>query len=211
MMTLFSLAPAEIKPIALILNILVATIGSIQFWRAGHFSWRLFWPFTILSSPLAFWGGYINLSTHLFKIIVGIVLLFSATRFLMPKIATEVTQEPSKPLAIVLGGVLGFLSGLTGTGGGIFLTPLLLLMRWAEVKKTAAVSALFILFNSVFGLLGNLSATKTMPTFVLPLCVSVIIGGCFGSYLGSKKFNAMTIKRLLSVVLIIAGLKLIFD
>ena len=208
-MTLFSLTPAEIKPTALALNILVATIGSWQFWRAGYFSWKLFWPFALLSFPLAFLGGYLNLPAHIFKIVIGIVLLFSAVRFLMPQLADENVRDPSKPVAIGVGAGLGLLSGLTGTGGGIFLTPLLLLMRWATVKNAAAVSAVFILLNSISGLLGNFSATKNIPAFILPLGIAVIIGGALGSYLGSQKLAPLMIKRLLAIVLIIAGFKLI--
>jgi len=208
-MTLFSLAPAEIKPTALALNILVASIGSWQFWRAGHFSWQLFWPFAVLSFPLAYAGGYLNLPAHIFNVLVGVVLLFSAIRFVMPQIAEAQPRAPSRPVAIGVGALLGLLSGLTGTGGGIFLTPLLLLMRWATTKNAAAVSALFILLNSVSGLLGNISATRSIPPFALPLGIAVIIGGTMGSYLGSNQFQPLTIKRLLAVVLIIAGLKLI--
>ena len=209
-MTLFSLTPDEIKPTALALNILVAAIGSWQFWRAGHFSWKLFWPFALLSFPLAFLGGYLNLPAHLFKILIGIVLLFSAIRFLMPQLVEEKATEPSIPVAISVGAGLGLLSGLTGTGGGIFLTPLLLLMRWATTKNAAAVSVLFILLNSISGLLGNFSATKNIPSFILPLAIAVVVGGVMGAYLGSKKLAPYAIKRLLAVVLIIAGLKLIF-
>jgi uncharacterized protein len=208
-MTLFSLAPAEIKPTALVLNILVATIGSWQFWRAGHFSWSLFWPFALLSFPFAFLGGYLNLPTHLFKIFVGLILFFSAVRFLMPQIKEETPRTPPKSVAIGVGAFLGLLSGLTGTGGGIFLTPLLLLMRWATTKNAAAISALFILLNSISGLLGNISATKSIPAFVLPFGIAVVVGGFMGSYLGSKRLEPTTIKRLLAVVLIIAGFKLI--
>jgi len=208
-MTLFSLTPEEIKPTALALNILVATIASWQFWRAGFFSWKLFWPFALLSFPLAFLGGYLNLPTHIFKIVIGVVLLFSAVRFLMPQIAPESVTEPSKPVAIGVGAGLGLLSGLTGTGGGIFLTPLLLLMRWATVKNAAAVSAVFILLNSISGLLGNFSATKNIPAFILPLGIAVVVGGAMGSYLGSRKLAPLMIKRLLAIVLIIAGFKLI--
>ena len=208
-MTLFSLTPEEIKPSALALNILVASIGSWQFWRAGHFSWKLFWPFALLSFPLAFLGGYLNLPAQVFKIVIGIVLLFSAVGFLMPQIVEEKATEPSKPIAVGVGAGLGLLSGLTGTGGGIFLTPFLLLMRWATTKNAAAVSAVFILLNSTSGLLGNLSATKNIPSFILPLGVAVVIGGALGSYLGSKKLAPLAIKRLLAVVLIIAGFKLI--
>ncbi len=208
-MTKFSLAPAVIKQTALALNILVASVGSWQFWRAGHLSWRLFWPFAILSFPLAYVGGYLNLPAHVFKVVVGIVLLFSAIRFVMPQIAETESHAPSRPVAIGVGAFLGLLSGLTGTGGGIFLTPILLLMRWATTKNAAAVSAFFILLNSISGLLGNISATKSIPSFALPLGIAVVIGGAMGSYLGSNKLQPLTIKRLLAVVLTIAGFKLI--
>ena len=209
-MSLFSLAPAVIRPTALLLNILVATIGTWQFWRAGHFSWRLFWPFALLSIPLAFVGGCINLPTHAFKMLVGLVLWFSAVRFLLHPSTDEVLHEPARPAALSIGAGLGLLSGLTGVGGGIFLTPLLLLMRWARTKTAAAVSALFILVNSASGLLGSLATTHRLPPVALALAVAVIIGGTAGSYLGSRRFPHTVIKRLLAVVLLIAGAKLIF-
>jgi uncharacterized membrane protein YfcA len=208
-MSLLSLTPAAIKPTALTLNILVASIGTWQFWRAGHFSWRLFWPFALLSIPLAFLGGYINLPTHVFKVLVGVILLFSAAYFLLRSPADEVAQEPSRPVAISLGAGLGLLSGLTGTGGGIFLTPLLLFMRWAQARPAAAVSALFILVNSASGLLGNLSSTKHFPSFAIALVIAAVFGGAAGSYFGSQRFQPAVIKRFLAVVLLIAGTKLI--
>jgi uncharacterized membrane protein YfcA len=207
-MSLLSLAPAEIKPIALALNILVASIGTWQFWRAGHFSWQLFWPFALLSVPFAFVGGYLNLPTHLFKVLVGIVLLLSAIQFLLRPPAESAPRQPPRLVAVGVGGVLGLLSGLTGTGGGIFLTPLLILMRWARTKSAAAVSAPFILLNSASGLAGNISATKNLPPFVLALAIAAVTGGTIGSWFGSRRFPQMTIKRLLAVVLTIAGLKL---
>ena len=209
-MSLFSLAPTVIKPTALVLNILVACIGTWQFWRAGHFSWRLFWPFAVLAIPMAFLGGYINLPTHVFKVIVGIVLLFSAAGFLFRPPEDSVAEEPSPLVAIPIGAGLGLLSGLTGTGGGIFLTPLLLFRRWARAKVAAAVSAPFILVNSASGLLGNLSSTKLFPSFAIVLAIAAVIGGTAGSYLGSQRFEHTTIKRLLAIVLLIAGFKLIF-
>jgi uncharacterized membrane protein YfcA len=208
-MSLWGLAPAVIKPTALTLNILVAVIATWHFWRAGHFSWRLFWPFALLALPMAFLGGYLNLPAHLFKLVVGIVLLFSAIRFLIRPPTEDGTREPTRSIAIPLGGVLGMLSGLTGTGGGIFLTPLLLFMRWARAKSAAAVSALFILINSSAGLLGNLASTKRFPAFALLLAAAAVTGGFAGSYLGSQRFEHTTIKRLLAVVLLIAGAKLI--
>lgn len=209
-MTLFSLAPAEIKPTALMLNILVASIATWQFWRAGHFSWSLFWPFALLAIPMAFVGGYLNLPTHAFKVLIGVVLLFSAARFLVRPTADWVEETPSRPLAISIGAGLGLLSGLTGTGGGIFLTPLLLFKRWAQTKNAAAVSALFILMNSISGLLGNLSNTRQFPVFAIALAVAAIVGGSAGSYYGSRKFDPTMIKRLLASILLIAGCKLIF-
>jgi uncharacterized membrane protein YfcA len=157
---------------------------------------------------MAFVGGYLNLPTHAFKVMVGVVLLFSAARFLWPPAADSVLREPSPAAAISLGAGLGLLSGLTGTGGGIFLTPLLLFMRWARTKNAAAVSALFILVNSSSGLLGNLSSSRHFPDFAIALAVAAIIGGTAGSYFGSRRFDHARIKRLLAVVLLIAGSKL---
>src|SRR5438132_7990665 len=124
-MTLFGLAPAAIKPAALVLNILVACLATWQFWRAGHFSWRLFWPFALLSVPFAFLGGYINLPAHLFKLLIGLVLLYSAFRFMLEQQRDEEKhiKLPESAVALSVGAGLGLLSGLTATGGGIFLTP----------------------------------------------------------------------------------------
>lgn len=209
-MSLLSLAPAEIKPIALALNILVASIGSWQFWRAGHFSWSLFWPFALLAVPFAFLGGYLDLPTQVFKVVVGIVLLVSAWQFLARPPAEGEPRPPARPLAVGVGAGLGLLSGLTGTGGGIFLTPMLIFLRWAGTKAAAATSALFILLNSIAGLLGNFSATQSFPKFGASLLIAAGIGGAIGSHFGSRRLEPMVIKRLLAVVLVIAGLKLIF-
>jgi uncharacterized membrane protein YfcA len=208
-MALFGLAPAVIKPTALALNILVASLASWQFWRAGHFSWKLFWPFALLSVPLAFVGGYVTLPTRAFKILVGAVLLFSATRLLVRPPANLEKDAPSRPLALSIGAGIGLLSGLTGTGGGIFLTPIVLFKQWASAHKAGAVSALFILCNSVAGLLGNLSTTKAFPAPALALLAAAGAGGALGSHLGSHRFDHTLIKRMLAVVLIIAGGKLV--
>lgn len=208
-MSLFGLPPAVIKPTALLLNILVATIATFQFWRAGHFSWRLFWPFAVLAIPFAFLGGYINLPTSVFKVLVGIVLLLSAIRFFAKPSEDTVENEPPRLVSIPVGGGLGLLAGLTGTGGGIFLTPLLLLNRWARTKQAAAVSALFILINSTAGLLGNLTSTQQFPSFAVAFAIAAVAGGTAGSYLGSQKLPHAAIKRLLAIVLLIAGMKLI--
>lgn len=209
-MTLFGLATTVIRPTALVLNILVATIGSFQFWQAGHFSWKLFWPFALLSIPAAYFGGYLQPSTSILRILIGVVLLFSAARLFFRKRDPEQTNPPSKPVAVGVGAGLGFLSGLTGTGGGIFLTPLLLFCKWAVIRQAAAVSALFILVNSIGGLVGYFTATRSIPALGLYLAIPAVVGGAIGSYLGSRRLPVRGIAVFLAVVLTIAGVKLIF-
>lgn len=210
-MSLFGIAPDVMKPTALALNILVATIGSVQFARAGHFRWRLFWPFALPAVPLAFVGGAITLPATAFRLLVGAVLVFSAIRFVLDPRDPAETEPPGLPVALGSGGALGLLAGLTGTGGGIFLTPLLLLMRWANAKHAAAVSALFILVNSSAGLLGNLSRGGAFPKPALALLGAVALGGAMGSYFGSQRLPGPAIKRLLALVLLIGGGKLVWD
>jgi uncharacterized membrane protein YfcA len=192
-----------------VLNILVASIGTWHFWRGGHFRWELFWPFAVLSIPMAFVGGLLNLPAHWFKIAVGIVLLFSAARFIYDPRDAAQFHSPSRWVSFIVGGLLGLLSGLTGTGGGIFLTPLMIVMRWAPTKTASATSVVFILVNSIAGLLGNVMATQSIPSFAFVLLIAALVGGSIGSYLGSRRFSITAIKRLLAAVLIIAGLKLI--
>ena len=209
-MSLFGLAATTIRPTALVLNILVSVLTTWQFWRSGHFSWRLFWPFALTAVPLAFVGGYLTLPTHVFKVLVGVVLLLSAARLLIKPSADTVTREPGVPVSLSIGGALGLMAGLTGTGGGIFLTPVLLFMKWARTKNAAATSAAFILVNSLAGLGGNFSATKTVPGVAIPLAGAALAGGAAGSYLGARRFDHTVIKRMLALVLAIAGVKLIF-
>ncbi len=208
-MTLLGLAPAVVKPTALALNILVASIASWQFRRAGHFSGRLFWPLALASTPCAFLGGYLDLPTRAFQIVVGLVLLSSAARFLIDPPEETGGKPPTVPVSLGVGAGLGLLSGLTGTGGGIFLTPLGIFLRWERTKTIAAVSAAFILVNSASGLAGHVGKTRTFPGFAWSLALAALAGGTAGSYLGSTRLPHATIKRLLAVVLIIAGLKLI--
>jgi hypothetical protein len=210
-LALFSLAPAAFKPTALVLNILVSTIATFYFSRAGHFSWHLFWPFAVTSIPFSLLGGYLLLPTHIYQPLVGVVLLASAYR-LFPRKDPEATKvrRPSITAALIIGAALGFLSGLTGVGGGIFLSPLLLLLGWARVKEVSAVAALFILVNSTAGLLGHVGSLQAMPRYVPILAVAALAGGITGSFFGSSRIPASGILRALSVVLIIAGFKLLF-
>lgn len=208
-MSLLGMAPDEIKPTALVLNIVVASIGTWQFWRAGHFSWALFWPFALLSVPAAFVGGYLVLPNDALRILLGVVLLLSAARFFIKPPTEREPGTPSRAVAITLGGGIGLLSGLTGTGGGIFLTPLLLFTHWARAQRAAAVSALFILLNSSAGLAGYVSSNGEIPAFAWVIVVAAAAGGAAGSYLGSRRLDAVVIKRVLALVLLIAGLKLV--
>ena len=209
-MTLFGIAPIVVRPTALVLNILVASIGTFQFWRAGYFSWNLFWPFALLSIPAAYLGGYLQPSASVLKILIGVVLVFSATRLLVRRSDPPLTIPPSQPVAISVGAALGFLAGLTGTGGGIFLTPVLLFCRWAHIRQAAAVSALFIWVNSIAGLVGYFTKVRTIPSLGFVLAAAAIIGGIIGSHLGSRRFAVRVISLCLATVLVIAGIKLIF-
>ena len=208
-MTLFGIAPTVIRPTALVLNILVASIGTFQFWRAGHFSWKLFWPFALLSIPAAYLGGYLQPSASVLRILIGIVLLISAARLLFRRSDPPQTSPPSLPVAVSVGAGLGFLAGLTGTGGGIFLTPLLLFCRWAHIRQAAAVSALFIWVNSIAGLIGYFTKVHSIPSLGFLLAAAAIIGGIIGSHLGSRRFAVRVISLCLATVLVIAGIKLI--
>lgn len=207
-MALFNLAPAVIKPTALVLNIAVACIGSVQFWRAGYFRWQLFWPFAVLAIPGAFLGGSTTLPTPVFRTVVGLVLCFSAVRLLVKPPAEKETVPPPKSTALGVGAGLGLLAGLTGTGGGIFLTPLMMFKHWASTKTIAAVSAVFILVNSFAGLAGNFSSARRLPDVASPLLIAAVAGGVIGSYLGSQQFSPTSIKRLLAAVLGVAAGKL---
>jgi uncharacterized membrane protein YfcA len=210
-MALFGLAPAALKPTALLLNILVAGIALTAFARAGHFRWRLFWPFAVTSIPASFIGGAMSLPPDFYRPLLGIILLFSALRLLLRRAEgpDQATGELSVGLAMLAGVILGLLSGLTGVGGGIFLSPLLLFFGWAGIRETAAVSALFIVANSAAGLLGHLGSLQALPAFAPLLAVAAVAGGLAGARLGSRRLPPVAIIRLLAAVLTIAGIKLI--
>src|SRR5438132_7405383 len=162
-MTLFGLAPTVIRPTALVLNILVASFGTFQFRRAGYFSWKLFWPFALLSIPAAYVGGYLQPSASVLRVLIGAVLLFSAARLVFRRSDPPQTVTPSRPVAISAGAGLGFHYGLYGTGLVILFTPLLLFCEWAHIRQAAAVSALFIWVNSIAGLVGYCTQVRSIP------------------------------------------------
>ncbi len=211
-MALFGLAPEVMKPAALMLNILVASIAAVQFHRAGYFSWNIFWPFAVSSIPFAFVGGALSIPGYFYKHIVGIILLVAAYRLVQSR--QSAVTDPVKPVpvpwAVLSGAGIGLLSGAVGVGGGIFLSPLLLFMGWAKTKQTAGVSAAFILVNSMAGIAGHLASVKYLPDTIYPLTIAAILGGIIGSRLGSRGFANSTLYSLLAVVLVIAGVKFVF-
>jgi hypothetical protein len=209
-MAFLAVSPVVTRPTALVLNLFVASISFVQFYRAGHFDWKIFLPFAAASVPLAFIGGMIQLPIAVYKIILGATLLLAAVRLAIKLNSSIEPRAPKIWICLLIGAILGLISGLVGVGGGIFLTPILLLMNWTETKKAAGVSALFILVNSFSGLLGNYAQVAQLPPTVLFWVTAAIFGGIVGSTLGSKKINSMTLRRVLAFGLMIAGLKLIF-
>src|SRR5215216_1803375 len=210
LMALFGLAPSVMRPTALALNILVASLTSYRYLRAGLFRWRTLWPFLIGAVPFAFVGGAIQLPGAYYRPIVGVVLLLGAVRLLWPtELATN--KEPKDPpiwAGIVGGAAIGLLSGLTGTGGGIFLSPLLLFVGWSATKPASGIAAVFILCNSVAGLLGNVAIVKALPPDLPLYAVAVLLGAIAGTTFGIR-FATPAILKALGLVLLIAGLKLI--
>src|SRR3954467_1643053 len=188
-MGLFSFSPAAMKPTALALNILVSAVATLKFHRAGLFKWDLFWPFAVASIPAAFVGGATALPARWYKVLVGVVLLYAAV-WMFRSALKSVSREPQPPAlwaAVISGLAIGFLSGLTGVGGGIFLSPLLLYMGWSETRATAGVAAPFILVNSVAGLLGHFSSISQVPGNLPIWAVAVALGGWIGATYGSRK------------------------
>jgi uncharacterized protein len=210
-MALFALPAATIRPTALALNILVASFGSWRFIKAGLFRWRGCWPFIVGAVPFAFLGGYLQLPGHIHKTIIGIVLLLAAARLLWPKPLAVLSdwQDPPITFAIPAGAIIGLLSGLTGTGGGIFLTPLILFMAWSETKTASGISVVFILCNSIAGLLGNYASLKSLPAELPLYMVAVMAGALIGTQLGIHKYAKEHLLKALGFVLVIAGAKLI--
>jgi hypothetical protein len=212
-MALAGVAPAEMRPIALALNILVSALATWKFWRAGHFRWRLFWPFAAVSIPLAYLGGALTLPGSYYKVLVGVVLLYAAWQLWRSARAGDEMRELREPpvsISVAIGAGLGLLSGLTGVGGGIFLSPVLLMCGWAGTKQTSAVAAPFILVNSVAGLAAGLVAgTARLPAMTAILGVVVLIGGWLGAEHGSRRFANPVVRRFLAVVLAVAGGKMV--
>ena len=205
----------EMKAIALTLNICVGIIAAWRFTRAGHFHWQTFCPIGLAAIPMAFIGGLWTLPAIIFKPLIGLVLAYAGVMLVLRvwrpitnQHAAAVPRMPRRSVAILSGGVLGLLAGLTGTGGGIFLSPLLLLCGWADARRTAAVTIVFVLLNSIAGLGGVIMDSAKLPEQLPIFIIAAIIGGTIGSGLGARRIPGNGIRLLLALVLFIAAVKM---
>ena len=210
-MALAHVVPESMRPLALALNLVVAGVAALQYARAGYLEWRLLWPFVLGSVPLAYLGGLIDLPEFWYRSAIGLVLLYAAISLWWGSTRSEEapTETPSIPMAMGAGGVLGLAAGLTGVGGGIFLSPLLMLMNWARAKPTAAVSALFIWLNSLSGLLAQRARVPPILDELIWAAPAVLAGGLLGSWIGARRTPPRLLRRLLSIVLLVASWKLL--
>jgi uncharacterized membrane protein YfcA len=211
-MALFSVAPETMKPTALALNLLVAGFGTWRYWRRGLTNWRLVLSFAVTATPAAFIGGGIHLPAVYYKPLVGILLWAAAARLLWQPafLAERPVKEPSLAISLPAGAVLGLLAGLTGTGGGIFLSPLIILNAWEEPRRTSGVVAAFILLNSLAGLAGNISSVGHLPVALPWFLAAVGAGALLGTWLGVERLPRPWLLRTLGAVLLVAGAKLLF-
>jgi len=211
LMAIFSVTPAVMRPTALLLNLFVSLTSFIQFYRGGHFKWKIFLPFALASVPFSFVGGMINIDSGIYKTILGILLLFPIARFLfLPNTDPKEMKEAQVLPSLFIGGIIGLLSGMIGIGGGILLSPVLLLLKWTNQKQTAAISALFIFVNSIAGLAGQLTKGISFNSNMYAYVAVAFVGGLCGAYFGSLKFNQNILKNVLAGVLMLAVYKLLF-
>lgn len=214
-MGLAGFGPLAMKTTALSLNLLVAGIGTTLFLRAGRLSWRNVWPFAILGFPFSMLGGALHLPERVYFPLVGVVLILSAfqmarTAILGKRTGAEVPVAPPFTAALVTGAVIGFVSGTTGTGGGVFLAPIILTMNWGTARQTAATTAVYNLMNSFAALIGAHAAWDSIPSTLPAWLVSVAVGGTLGAYLGSRHLSDSWLRGTLSILLLMSGLKLIW-
>lgn len=211
LMAIFSFTPEVMKPTALLLNLFVSLTAFIQFYRGQHFKWKIFLPFALASIPLAYLGGKTTIQDHLYKTILGVLLLIPIVRLIFfPNVPDSELKKPNIFLSVIIGAAIGFLSGAIGIGGGIILSPLLLLLKWTNQKQTAAISALFIFVNSISGLVAQLQkGIRFSPDMILYVAIA-FIAGILGAWFGSLKFKQTVLKNVLAVVLMLAAFKLLF-
>ncbi len=213
-MALLSFPVDSIKTTSLVLNILVASIGTYRFLKAGYFDKKVFAIFAVTSIPIAFLGGAMQPDPRLFRLLAGIFLLLSALLLIGKNLLPKQRDEQPRPVplapGLAIGAAIGFMSGLIGVGGGIFLSPIIILMNWTTVKNTSGVAALFILCNSIMGLAGHFSRIQTVDVHIAWWAVAVVLGGLVGSHLGASRFPNSIILTVLALVLLSAGIKFVF-
>jgi uncharacterized protein len=212
---MFALMPEVIRPTALMCNIVVVTGATIIFYREKKIVWKEVWPFLLASVPMAYIGGFWKLEHHTFFVILGVTLLIASLfLWIQPREpASERKRFNSTGANVLLGGSIGFLSGLVSIGGGIFLSPVLHILNWSEAKKISALASLFILVNSISGLAGQLQRglPELSAGFIIPLLLAVLAGGQIGSWLGARKFNPLYIKRITAVLILVAAINILKD
>ncbi|NBT16675.1 MAG: sulfite exporter TauE/SafE family protein, partial [Chitinophagia bacterium] len=210
LMALFSMTPEFMKPTALLLNLFVSLSAFILFFKGGHFKWKIFLPFALASIPFSFLGGMISLDAAIYKKILGILLLFPVIRLVaFPNKTIDELKTPDVFISLLIGAIIGFLSGLIGIGGGIILSPVLLLLAWTNQKQTAAISALFIFVNSLSGLAGQITKGIDFQSGMMAYVGVAFVGGSLGAWFGAKRFDQTVLKYLLAVVLLTASAKLL--
>lgn len=212
LMALFGMSVAVMRPTALVLNLFVAGASFVQYYRAQHFKKEICWPLVVVSIPMSYIGALITIQTGIYKKILGILLLLSVLRFLLPeKTGTGKARQANRTVLFIIGGAIGFVSGLIGIGGGVILSPILLLLHWTNQKQTAAISAIFIFLNSVAGLIGQYHAGALHFTPAMYAYIGVAFaGGLAGSYLGAAKLKQSVLKYILIAVLLLAVYHLLF-
>lgn len=210
LMALFGFAPMLIKPTALLLNVVVSLIAFISFYKAKHFKGALLWPLVMGSIPFAYLGSIMILPDGIYKKLLGIVLLLSIIRLLWTSSSQTIQPAPKVYWLFMIGASIGLLSGMIGMGGGILLSPILVLMHWANQKQTAAISAIFIFLNSVAGIIGQFQNGFELNAQIGSIIGFVLVGGWLGAYIGARKIPAQKMKYLLATVLVLAAGKLFF-
>jgi uncharacterized membrane protein YfcA len=209
LMAIYGIAPDVMKPTALLLNLFVSLTAFLQYYRGQFFKRAIFLPLALASVPMSFVGGTITVDPHLYKRILGVLLLFPIVRLLFFRNAEASEMKPSNlTISLFLGGIIGLLSGMIGMGGGIILSPALLLLKWTNQKQTAAISALFIFVNSIAGLAGQFTKGIHFNSGMIWYVAIAFAGGLCGAYLGAIKFNQNILKNMLAVVLCLAAYKL---
>lgn len=211
LMALAGLAPEEVRPAALVLNIVVAGFGTVRYLRAGRFDWNVFWPFAVTAIPAAFFAGRIEVPEHVYRPLLAAALGAMALRYLLwPQIdAIKPSKAPRKSVALPIGAALGALAGLTGIGGGVYLSPLLVFTGWADPQRATGIAACFILVNSLAGLAGRSASLAALPSYLPWFVLAAAAGALLGTTLSLKRLNKNGVLRVLGLVLGVAAAALV--